>query len=262
MIAQSKVKITADGFDVYEKELDLRREQSVYLRKKRHAYKFVVVSKSGEKICLEYQVKGELETCPIQGYVPIGKELNPNIENGLKYRPYSTIFKSVLAIAMVIMLGLGFAGGWFLNSYLNADVKKETVKHEETNNVTEDPNEEDQEAPLVIAPEVLEMLIQYLDEKNEWIRTDMEEIGADDLWDCLNEYKFDEILKYKEELNKSKNFANIIIELEKRKDTTNLKKFNPEGDPKITLENYLKKLASLKEKPQGDGPDAVNLGDN
>jgi hypothetical protein len=262
IISKSKVEIKADGFDTYKGELDLRREQSVYLRKKRHAYKFVVVSKSGEKICLEYQIKGELETCPIQGYVPIGKELNPNIENGLKYRPYSTTFKSVLAIAMVIMLGLGFAGGWFLNSYLNADVKKETVKPEETTNVKEEPKEENQEAQLVLAPEVLEMLIQYLDEKNEWIRTDMEEIGADDLWDCLNEYKFDEILKYKEELNKSKNFANIIIELEKRKDTTNLKKFNPEGDPKITLENYLKRIESLKELPQGDGPVAAKPGNN
>ena len=257
MIAQSKVKITADGFDVYEKELDLRREQSVYLRKKRHAYKFVVVSKSGEKICLEYQVKGELETCPIQGYVPIGKELNPNIDNGLKYRPYSTTFKSVLAIAMVIMLGLGFAGGWFLNSHLNADVKNETTKHVVTNNVTDAPKEENQEVPLVLAPEVWEKLIQYLDEKNEWIRTDMEEIGAVALWDYLDKYKFDEILKYKEELNKSENFAKIIIELEKSKDATNLEKFTNEGDLKITLENYLKKIASLKEKPQGDGPDAV-----
>jgi hypothetical protein len=262
IISKSKVEIKADGFDTYKGELDLRREQSVYLRKKRHAYKFVVVSKSGEKICLEYQIKGELETCPIQGYVPIGKELNPNIENGLKYRPYSTTFKSVLAIAMVIMLGLGFAGGWFLNSYLNADVKKETVKQEETNNVTEDTKEEDQKAPPVIAPEVWEKLIQYLDEKNEWIRTDMEEIGAVDLWDCLNEYKFDEILKYKEELNKSKNFANIIIELEKRKDTTNLKKFNPEGDLQITFENYLEKLASLKEKSQGNSPVGVEPGNN
>ena len=257
IISKSKVEIKADGFDIYKGELDLRREQSVYLRKKRHAYKFVVVSKSGEKICLEYQIKGELETCPIQGYVPIGKELNPNIENGLKYRPYSTTFKSVLAIAMVIMLGLGFAGGWFLNSYLNADVKKETVKQEETNNVREEPKEEDQEV-LDIAPEVWENLIQYLDEKNEWIRTEMEEIGAVALWDYLDKYKFDEILKYKEELNKSENFAKIIIELEKGKDATNLKKFTDEGDLTITLEKYLKKIVPLKELSQGDGPDAVN----
>ena len=86
----------------------------------------------------------------------------------------------------------------------------------------------------------------------------MEAYGAVALWDYLNEYKFDEILKYKEELNESENFAKIIIELEKSKDATNLEKFNPEGDLKITLENYLKKIASLKEKPQGDGPDAVN----
>ena len=199
-----------------------------------------------------------METCPIQGYVPIGKELNPNIENGLKYRPYSTTFKSVLAIAMVIMLGLGFAGGWFINSYLNVDGKKETAKREETTNVKEEPKEEDQEAPPAIAPEVLEKLIQYLDEKNEWIRTDMEEIGAVDMWDYLNEYKFDEILKYKKELNKSENFAKIINELEKSKDTTNLEKFNGEGDLKITLENYLKKIKSLNELSQGDGPEAVN----
>lgn len=244
IISKSKVEIKADGFDTYKKELDLRREQSVYLRKKRHAYKFVVVSKSGEKICLEYQIKGELETCPIQGYVPIGKELNPNIENGLKYRPYSTTFKSVLAIAMVIMLGLGFAGGWFLNSYLNADVKKETVK----------PKEEDQKVPD-IAPEVWEELIQYLDEKNEWIRTDMEEIGAVALWDYLDKYKFDEILKYKEELNKSENFAKIIIELEKSKDTTNLEKFNPEGDLMITLDKYLERIKLLDSNTEGeDGP--------
>ena len=256
IISKSKVEIKADGFDIYKGELDLRREQSVYLRKKRHAYKFVVVSKSGEKICLEYQIKGELETCPIQGYVPIGKELNPNIENGLKYRPYSTTFKSVLAIAMVIMLGLGFAGGWFLNSYLNADVKKETVKQEETNNVREEPKEEDQEV-LDIAPEVWENLIQYLDEKNEWIRTEMEEIGAVALWDYLDKYKFDEILKYKEELNKSENFAKIIIELEKGKDATNLKKFTDEGDLTITLEKYLKKIVPLKELSQGDAPTAT-----
>ena len=252
MIGKSRVKITADGFDVYEKELDLRREQSVYLRKKRHAYKFVVVSKSGEKICLEYQIKGELETCPIQGYVTIGKDLNPNIENGLKYRPYSTTFKSVLAIAMVIMLGLGFAGDWFLNSYLNADVKQE-----ETNNITDEPKEENQETQLVLAPEDWKQLIQYLDEKNEWIRTDMEEIGAVALWDYLDKYKFDEILKYKEELNKSENFAKIIIELEKGKDATNLEKFTDEGDLMITLEKYLERITSLKELSQGNSPDAV-----
>ena len=56
---------------------------------------------------------------------------------------------------------------------------------------------------------------------------------------------------------KSENFAKRIIELEKSNNATNLEKYNDERDLKITLENYLKKIASLKELSQGDSPDAV-----
>jgi hypothetical protein len=86
----------------------------------------------------------------------------------------------------------------------------------------------------------------------------MEELGAADLWDYLNEYQFDDILIHMDELNGSKCFAELFTELEKGKNATGLDRFNSENDFVITFEKYLNKIKSLDSNTEGkDGPQGV-----
>jgi hypothetical protein len=111
-------------------------------------------------------------------------------------------------------------------------------------------NEEEKETPRDWSK-----IIKYLDEHSAWNRTEMEELGAADLWDYLNEYQFDDILIHMDDLNGSKCFAELFTELEKGKNATGLNRYNKENDFVITFERYLNTIKSLDSNTEGeDGP--------
>ena len=69
------------------------------------------------------------------------------------------------------------------------------------------------------------------------------------LWDALNEYKFEEIKKFREPLKESTKFTELISAIEKdsktRADYGDSYNTNKD-DLEITIDNYIKKIQSAK----------------
>ena len=241
VIAKSNVEISADGYDVYKEVLDLRKDHTIYLQKKHRVYKFVVETKSGDNICLEYQTRGELEACPIRGYVSSSPNLNPNGYNKLLYRPYSLMMKLTLGFVMLLMLGLGFTGGWFLNKWYNGKSESnqttETTKPTITQDVMSEEDIKDWEG-----------LIKYFDEHKIWNKSQMEAYGAADMWDNLNHYQFEEFLKYKDQLAESERCKELLSEIERVKDIEYSRAFCEEADLEITVQTYMNNLKKIEAK--------------
>lgn len=245
-ISKSNVQINAEGYDPWSKVLDLRTGGSIEIKRK--TLRFYVIGYDGEQIEFNYSTKSELTTSPLMGYV----------ENGFKDRQgrillvqkplFSLKTKFVLALVMVVMLALGSVGTWFLKDWLGYGEKivyvTKPVNVESTTDMSPDKEEE--------TPRDWSMIIKYLDEHSAWNRTEMEELGAADLWDYLNEYQFDDILIHMDDLNGSKCFAELFTELEKGKNATGLDRFNSENDFVITFEKYLNKIKSLDSNTEGE----------
>lgn len=195
------------------------------------------------------------------------------VENGFKDRQgrillvqkplFSLKTKFVLALVMVVMLVLGSVGTWFLKDWLGygekivyvtnpANVESTTDMSSEKKKEKKKENEEEEKE----TPRDWSKIIKYLDEHSAWNRTEMEKLGAADLWDYLNEYQFDDILIHMDELNGSQCFAELFTELEKGKNATGLDRYNKDkNDFVITFERYLNTIKSLDSNTEGeDGP--------
>ena len=242
VISKSNVEISADGYDVYKEVLDLRKDHNtVYLQKKRQVYMFFMESKRGDNdnICIEYQTEDELESSPIRGYVLKSKPLTPKHINKLLYRPYSLIMKLTLGFVMLLMLGLGFTGGWFLNNWFSG--KYESPQTTETSTITKnDDTEDEQETKNWVG------IITHLDSHNVWCRSEMEAFGAADLWDYLNNYQFEEVLKYEDQLAASERCKQLLEEIKRVKDSQKSGEYCRDGDDEITVETYLDKLKEIE----------------
>lgn len=243
VISKSNVEISADGYDVYKEVLDLRKDHTIYLQKKRQVYMFSMESKRGDNnnICIEYQTEDELESSPIRGYVLESKPLTPKRINKLLYRPYSLIMTLTMGFVMLLMLGLGFTGGWFLNKWYNGKSESnqttETTKPTITQDVMSEEDTKDWEG-----------LIKYFDEHKIWNKSQMEAYGAADMWDNLNHYQFEEFLKYKDQLAESERCKELLSEIERVKDIEYSHAFCKEADLEITVQTYMNNLKKIEAK--------------
>lgn len=257
-ISKSNVQINAEGYDPRSKVLDLRTGGSIEIKRK--TLRFYVIGYDGEIIEFNYSTKSELTTSPLMGYVVNGfKDKQGRIR--LDQKPlFSLKTKFVLALVMVVMLALGSVGTWFLKDWLGYGEKivyvTKSVNVESTTDMSPDKEEEKEKEKET--PRDWSKIVEYLDNNPKWDRTQMEEIGAADLWDYLNEYKFDEILNLMDDLMNSTQFTDLFAEIEKGKNATGLNTYNPENDFVITRDTYLEKLKSMSNKVAVDGPDAVN----
>lgn len=251
-ISKSNVQINAEGYDPGSKVLDLRTGGSIEIKRKTLC--FYVIGYDGAKIEFNYSTKRELTTSPLMGYVVNGfKDKQGRIL--LDQKPlFSLKTKFVLALVMVVMLALGSVGTWFLKDWLGyGETIVYVTKPAKVDSTTDMSPDKEKETPRDWSK-----IVKYLDEHSAWNRTEMEELGAVDLWDYLNEYQFDDILIHMDELNGSKCFAELFTELEKGKNATELDRFNSENDFVITFEKYLNRIKSLDSNTEGkDGPQGV-----
>ena len=255
-ISKSNVQINAEGYDPWSKVLDLRTGGSIEIKRK--TLRFYVIGYDGEKIEFNYSTKSELTTSPLMGYVVNGFE-DKQGRIRLDQKPlFSLKTKFVLALVMVVMLALGSVGTWFLKDWLGYGEKivyvTKPANVESTTDMSPDKEEKEEEEET---PRDWSKIIKYLDEHSAWNRTEMEELGAADLWDYLNEYKFDEILNLMDDLMNSTQFTDLFAEIEKGKNATGLNTYNPENDFVITRDTYLEKLKSMSNKVAVDAPTAT-----
>lgn len=257
-IAQSRVEIYSEGYEKWVKTYDLRRQHQdvVYMRKKSFSYNFVLLSKNHEEIHIEYPTKGFLEECPIEGYRPYRGKLDPHKENWLEYKPYTRAIKITLSIIVAVALFIGVGAGWYLVDYLHkkefSSLKSQisTLKSELEKTKKTKPTAQTQ---VETKPDVIDWgkIVEYLDNNAKWERSAMEKFTAiQGLWDALNCYEFENILKYEEELKGSKTFVKLVNAI-KANERSLRGSFCSEGDLVITISNYIGKVKS-QAPPQND----------
>ena len=72
----------------------------------------------------------------------------------------------------------------------------------------------------------------------------MGKFGAADLWDYLNKYQFEEVLKYKDQLAESEKCKELLDEIERVKDSQKSGVYCDDDD--ITVQMYLDKLKEIE----------------
>jgi len=257
MIAQSKVNIYANGYEEWSKVYDLRRQHVIYMKKKRFAYSFVLLSKNHKEIHIEYPTKGLLEECPIEGYRPYKGKLDPYKDNWLEYKPFTKAIKITLSIIFAVVLLIGGIVGWYLtdNWYKKdiSDYKKQisTLTYDLNNTQKNKPAEQRQESQQPEPPN-WEQVVEYLDKNTKWERSAMEQfVAIQGLWDALNYREFENILQYEKDLEKSKNFAKLVKAIKNNKKTFS-GAYCDEGDTEITISTYISKLGPVVQQPENE----------
>ena len=257
MIAQSKVNIYANGYEEWSKVYDLRRQHVIYMKKKRFAYSFVLLSKNHKEIHIEYPTKGLLEECPIEGYRPYKGKLDPYKDNWLEYKPSTKAIKITLSIIFAVVLLIGGIVGWYLTDcwYKKdiSDYKKQisTLTYDLNNTQKNKPAEQRQESQQPEPPN-WEQVVEYLDKNTKWERSAMEQfVAIQGLWDALNYREFENILQYEKDLEKSKNFAKLVKAIKNNKKTFS-GAYCDEGDTEITISTYISKLGPVVQQPENE----------
>lgn len=257
MIAQSKVNIYANGYEEWSKVYDLRRQHVIYMKKKRFAYSFVLLSKNHKEIHIEYPTKGLLEECPIEGYRPYKGKLDPYKDNWLEYKPFTKAIKITLSIIFAVVLLIGGIVGWYLTDYWYkkdiSDYKKQisTLTYDLNNTQKNKPAEQRQESQQPESPN-WEQVVEYLDKNTKWERSAMEQfVAIQGLWDALNYREFENILQYEKDLEKSKNFAKLVKAIKNNKKTFS-GAYCDEGDTEITISTYISKLGPVVQQPENE----------
>lgn len=257
MIAQSKVNIYANGYEEWSKVYDLRRQHVIYMKKKRFAYSFVLLSKNHKEIHIEYPTKGLLEECPIEGYRPYKGKLDPYKDNWLEYKPFTKAIKITLSIIFAVVLLIGGIVGWYLTDcwYKKdiSDYKKQisTLTYDLNNTQKNKPAEQRQESQQPEPPN-WEQVVEYLDKNTKWERSAMEQfVAIQGLWDALNYREFENILQYEKDLEKSKNFAKLVKAIKNNKKTFS-RAYCDEGDTEITISTYISKLGPVVQQPENE----------
>ena len=246
MITQSKVDISADGYEAQQFVRDLRSHLTITLKRSNLVYKFKVPSviyPHYPNISFEISSKQPLAGCPLEGYALEDKKIDSISDNWLEYKPFTTKIKVwLIAIASFALL-LGAVGGWGATyAYYSSKVKKLESK---LRNAQRTPTTVDKKKEI----------IDYLNNNPRWDRKDMADIDPIlvELWDHMNKGELQDILEMKKHdaLRDSRKFVEVYNAVDERvKSGYNLgnpftsgKTFNGNSsDTKITVKNFIETM--------------------
>ena len=276
-LRQTLVEIQADGYEKYKENCDLTKVLKLKLNKKTYTYEFLLPLSNHKKYPIKITSDKHIKSSPIKGYV-IKDDYIYGDANQLVYQPFTRKHLILCMVFVVLSLCVGGCAGWFVKSYFSksdtknnnteiTSLKKEllTLKKELENkekeisdlkndlknkpNVNSNHNSNDvtSNPSSVTKPEV--SVIDYLDNNKKWNRNEMEKYPeTKGLWDAMNERRFGDILKYRDNLNDSKNFIKIFKCVENNRHKTGLGKYNTtDSDFDITIDTYMRKLDGAPE---------------
>lgn len=247
-INKVEVKIQAKGYELYTAELDLSKygygnwlNLKFTLRKETYSHEFLLPLKNGEEYPIKISTDKKQKTSPVKGYVL------SSYNKELKYNPYDRKFWIICLIYSIILLGIGFVGGHFIFN------NNEKPVDDRSNQITDTTNTHDVTDSLINKnqnnnTDDYKKAIEYLDTYNVWNRTKMENYYIlKGLWDAMNERRFDDILRYEENLKTSETFKEVIEAVKKNKGKTFNGKFNANGnDYDITIKHDGKNKGYIK----------------
>lgn len=278
-ISNVEVIVSANGYEQHRANKDLRNSCEVKLEKIKKTYRFIIHTTHITK-CKKIEFETEKDLCesPIEGYKTTNGKVYPDYDNQLVYQPFTKKHMMILLILVLLSLCVGGCAGWFVKSYFSkSDTKnnnteitslknelltlkkelenkekeisglKNDLKNKPNVNSNHNSNDVTSNPSSVTKPEV--SVIDYLDNNKKWNRNEMEKYPeTKGLWDAMNERRFGDILKYRDNLNDSKNFIKIFKCVENNRHKTGLGKYNTtDSDFDITIETYMRKLDGAPE---------------
>lgn len=276
-LRQTLVEIQADGYEKYKENCDLTKVLKLKLNKKTYTYEFLLPLSNHKKYPIKITSDKHIKSSPIKGYV-IKDDYIYGDANQLVYQPFTRKHLILCMVFVVLSLCVGGCAGWFVKSYFSksdtknnnteiTSLKKEllTLKKELENkekeisdlkndlknkpNVNSNHNSNDVTSNPSSATKPEVSVIDYIDNNKKWNRNEMEKYPeTKGLWDAMNERRFGDILKYRDNLNDSKNFIKIFKCVENNRHKTGLGKYNTtDSDFDITIDTYMRKLDGAPE---------------
>ena len=257
-----RVEVTPKDLDRYETSTDTFNLSkggycNVQLERVHLTYVFKFPMINERYNTAEFIFQNRLDTCPFKGFVVEGGNIVTKEwgENHLKVKVFNKTRFIKIAILLLLALLLGVAVGWFCTDWAYEKYKPQsnTLNLELEKTKKTKPTAQTQ---AETKPDVIDWgkIVEYLDKNAKWERSAMEQFTAiRGLWDALNYYEFEKILKYEEELKESKTFAKLVNAI-KANERSFSDSYCPKGDTKITISNYIGKLGQVKPQtlPQKD----------
>ena len=256
-----RIEIYAEGFEPISGNVNLVQPVKIKLAKETYAYEFMLPLKNEEGY---YSIKisgnRKLKNSPIEGYVPEGGYVTRNQKNYLRFKPFNRKFWITCLICSIVVLVLGFCGGYAFSDFLGERTDREEIsklkkENSELNKKISDFEKRNYKytpkgTTNNIGENSTDDAIAYLEQNNVWNRTDMEKYDVlKGLWDALNERRFDDILKYEDNITSSSVFKEVIVAIKANRNKKFEGNFNrnandfditikPDGDKK----GYIKAL--------------------
>ena len=255
---RTKIKVTAPGYNDETDIYNLNHQVHIALTPKTFIYTFRFTTKDGSALKAKVESKGLLKRTPFEGYHSLhGHEPYENSVNDLVYDPFDKPYRRKTWIIRLICFIVGLVLGVFGAAYVanktieNLESKLKSANKGHTTYTT--PTQ--QETPKKENDPYAD-IIKYMDTSIRWNKSELDKYPQiHGLWDALNEYKFEEIKRFREPLKKSTKFTELISAIEKDsktradyRDSYNTNK----DDLEITIDNYIKRIQS--EKPAKPAP--------
>jgi len=242
-IAINEATIDNVQVEVYSKEykdvktnLDLSKPQKIVLTRITYEYEYMFpISNTGKYQSIKITRHKKTDKCPFKGYVI---EYQEGKKYYLKFKPFDKKFWIITPIVAILLLLLGFGGGYALSSYSKNTESQPPVNStkQQSTNPTDD-QEKTQEKDSIIREATT-----YLDNTQDWNRSEMEKYEPlQGLWDAINSKNLDTILTYATKLEASKTFQDFVKIIEQYKDKNYPKNsYNQEGDSIININKFTK----------------------
>ncbi|MBQ8223413.1 MAG: hypothetical protein IJZ87_08775 [Bacteroidales bacterium] len=271
-ISNVEVIVSVNGYEQHRANKDLRNSCEVKLEKIKKTYRFIITHITKYKK-IEFETEKDLCESPIEGYKTTNGKVYPDYDNQLVYKPFTKKHIMILLILVLLSLCVGGCAGWFVKSYFSkSDTKnnnteitslkkelltlkkvlenkekeisdlKNDLKNKPNVNSNHNSNDVTSNPSSATKPEV--SVIDYLDNNEKWNRNEMEKYPeTKGLWDAMNERRFDDILKYRDELSASHQFLKIFKCVENNRYKTGLGKYiTKDSDLNITIKKYIEAL--------------------
>ena len=261
-----RIDVTPNDTDRYEVSSDTYDFSkggyfNVQLERVQLTYEFQFPLKNGMYVPAKFTFRSRLNSCPFKDYNIDGSDNIKTKEMGTNYLKIirfskSKIIKLSILVFTILMVGIG--AGLYISDYFYqkeiSDYKRQiSTLTSDLNNAKKSKLVGQQDSKKQ-EQQNWNQIIDYLDNNNKWERSAMEKFSAiRGLWDALNNYEFENILQYKEELKESKAFTKLVKAIKANKRSFNVTYCN-EGDTTITISKYIEKLGkgNNQTSPQTD----------
>jgi len=271
------VKITAPGYENFEKKLNLlQNNQTIVMKRKVKSYKNKIVLVNGKlaDMTLESKYLPSENISPLKGYdyeddYDTPKTLKMSQWFVWKQRLWG--FLAALAAVMIIIAYHAFDVWNDTHRFRFGLPPWEEIPVEQPDTIEVRTENNDSTSIRAVKEDSddnsLSEAIKYLDENDVWSKSEMEKYyELKGLFDDMNAFDFSKILNYwRQKLNTSQGFSKVCISAEKTynnkwnpKQDIHNPTYNKPGDERINLTNYINWLDQdqTKHSSGNEGPNS------